>query len=86
MSSPISYAVREVPQSDTVAHGTLWAVEVRLGADDPTPQVLAYAVAEHLAHRICLALRQSNRLAQQATRAAANAYVGGRDASAEPTT
>lgn len=52
-----------------------WAVTVQTGEDDPEPRVLAYARAEHIAQRICLALRQSDRLARDHNSRAAAAYA-----------
>ena len=53
-----------------------WAVTVQTGEDDPEPRIVAYARAEHIAERICLALRQSDRLARDDNTRAASAYAG----------
>jgi hypothetical protein len=51
-----------------------WVITVQSGADDPAPRVLAYASAEHIAQRICLALRQSDRIAREDNATTAAAY------------
>lgn len=52
-----------------------WAITVSSGEEDPSPRVLAYARAEHIAQRICLALRQSDRLAREDNAATAATFV-----------
>lgn len=75
MNDEISYGFHEAPGAPPSAR---WAVTVRSGEGDPAPRVLAYAVAEHIAKQICLALRQSHELALGSTRRAAEALVSAR--------
>ncbi len=72
-TSPLLYRVRHLeapPAADAP-----WAVTVQSGEDDPEPRVLAYARAEHIAKRLCVALRQSDRLARDDNARAATAYA-----------
>jgi hypothetical protein len=62
-----------------------WAITVQCGEDDPRPRILAYARAEHVAERICLALRVLLRTSLEEMPAAATAYVAEEQAArAEP--
>jgi hypothetical protein len=70
---PLLYRVRHLDAPP--AEDAPWAVTVQSNADDPSPRILAYARAENVARRICLALRQSDRLARRDNAEAATAYV-----------
>jgi len=71
---PLLYRVRRVEGPATVR--APWAITVQcVGEDDSEARILAYARAEHIAERICLALRQSDRLAREDNARAASAYA-----------
>ena len=72
-TSPLLYRVRRLEAPP--APDAPWAVTVQSGEDDPEPRVLAYALAEHIAKRLCVALRQSDRLARDDNARAAAAYA-----------
>lgn len=71
--SKLVYSVQFANQAP--APDAPWAITVSSGEGDPSPRVLAYARAEHIAERICLALRQSDRIAREDNAAAAATYV-----------
>jgi hypothetical protein len=73
-TTPLLYRVRHVEEAP--APEAPWAITVQSGANDPAPRVLAYARAEHIAQRICLALRQSDRIAREDNATTATAYSG----------
>jgi hypothetical protein len=72
-TSPLLYRVRHLDAAP--APDAPWAVMVQTGEDDPEPRILAYARAEHIAKRLCVALRQSDRLARDDNARAATAYA-----------
>jgi hypothetical protein len=57
-----------------------WAITVQVDDDDPDPRILAYATAEHIANRICLALRQADRIARESNARSAATYADGSEA------
>jgi hypothetical protein len=73
LTTPLLYRVRllEAPPAPDAP----WAVTVQSGEDDPAPRLLAYARAEHIAKRLCVALRQSDRLVREDNARAAAAYA-----------
>ncbi len=70
---PLLYRVRHLDAPP--APDAPWAVTVQSGEDDREPRILAYARAEHVAQRICVALRQSDGLARDGNARAAAAFA-----------
>jgi hypothetical protein len=57
-----------------------WAITVQSGEDDPHPRILAYARAEHIAKRMCMAMRLLLQSSLEAMPAIAAAYVAEKQA------